>query len=140
MESKTVFHYVIIPPTMGTLQLLGFMIIRPFVKSLAGTTGSRFRLHTLWVCRCIEEQSFLMWPACPQDQQYKILSTSASANPVATTGSFWNLYNPLAKTPSQRHRIDTRHNHTAQQRWKSLTTIIHDDLGQRQVNEAFVNI
>ena len=58
---------------------------------LAGTIGFRFGLPTVWGCLCLEGQSFLIWPACPQNQQYRVLFTSTSANPAVVTGAFRDL-------------------------------------------------
>ena len=78
-------------------QLLGWMITRPFMKSLVWTIDFRFKLPMLWPCFCFEGHSFFACLVCPKDQQCKVLSTSAFAKPATATGTLLDSLESTSK-------------------------------------------
>ena len=90
-------------------------------------------LATVWACFFFEGQSFLAWPAYLEDQQYKVLSTFASANPIVAARAFRDLLESTKKdtksVASCRHKARL-HEYNGESLCKCrLATILHDDLG-----------
>lgn len=86
MEIEVVVVSVVKPPIMRTFLLLRWRLHNLHCRIFGGYNHLPLWFLLVRVCFCFKGQSFLGWPDSLQDQQYKILSTSASANHAAALG------------------------------------------------------